>query len=113
MNPDRRSGYSQNYELGHPRAAAGAHARNDSAMSNLAPRPSREMLAGVRDSHSGTSAAQNAVSKVPNADDFDPEAGWNVYSDFNNTGPRYSSLKTTSDGCVFVLWLYAIAEPEL
>jgi hypothetical protein len=109
MNSDARSGYSQNYQIddsSNSRTAAGAHARNDSAMSNFASRPSREILAGTRESRYDATS-RNPVLNAANADDFNPEAGWNVYSDFNNTGPRYSDLKTTADGYAFlVLWYF-------
>lgn len=89
MNTDRRSGYSQNYAQEYSsgsRPAVGAHAGNESAMS----RPSREMLAGNQYNAQAQSPALN--------DEFQPENGWNVYSDFNNAGPRYSTMKTTTDG---------------
>ena len=94
MNTDRRSGYSQNYGQDYPSGPVATHARNESAMSNFAPRPSREALAGNRDTQYDAPARSPAL----NGDDFNPESGWNVYSDFNNTGPRYSTMKTTTDG---------------
>ncbi|KIM24651.1 hypothetical protein M408DRAFT_75509 [Serendipita vermifera MAFF 305830] len=93
MNTDRRSGYSQNYAQDYSTTGPSAHAPNESAVR----RPSRELLTGGnRDSQYNTSPRNQTFNAAENNDD--PESGWNVYSDFNNAGPRYSSIKATTDG---------------
>lgn len=102
MDSDRRSGYSQYYGNNNtanskgPIGLAGAandHARNDSMAGLPHPRASQELLGGHRNSY-----ASSSPFKPDTGDDMNPEDGWNVYSDFNNSGPRYSSLRTNTDG---------------
>jgi hypothetical protein len=81
MDSDRRSGYPQQYDN-----YASTNMRSTASPTHNG-RPSRELLNNANESRS-------------RADDFNPEHGWDVYADFNNTGPRYSSVKTTADGCV-------------
>ncbi|CAG8714528.1 10847_t:CDS:2, partial [Acaulospora colombiana] len=75
MDSDRRSGFPQQYDSYSPTNIR-------SAASPTQGRQSRELLTESRS----------------RADDFNPEHGWDVYADFNNTGPRYSAVKTTPDG---------------
>ena len=95
MDSDRRSGYSQYYDnsnAANPRPRGPpVHAGGDSS-SFREPRMSREMLNPTRDSY------RDSLHTPGKGDDFTPDNGWDVYSDFNNAGPRYASVKAMNDG---------------
>lgn len=94
-----RASYNDNASYGQ---ASGPHGRKDSTTSsffNPAPRHSAELLNnGPATPHSQESSYYGSKPTLGAAD---PEmgaagGGWDVYADFNNAGPRYSSMKTQS-----------------
>lgn len=100
MDSDRRSGFSQyneNAYSANSRAAPNTHARDMSMGSNFYnPRASRDLQAGQR----GTYFDNRETLNASKGDDLNPDNGWDVYADFNNAGPKYSSIKAKSDGSV-------------
>ncbi|KAG8807372.1 hypothetical protein FRC18_005595 [Serendipita sp. 400] len=92
MDSDRRSGYFQNQDNAYAastRSAPKPHAHNSSMASNFQNRTSRDFQNTIRDPYQD---AGKTPGGTPASKD-DDENGWNVYADFNNAGPRYSSLK--------------------
>lgn len=57
-------------------------------------RTSRDIQAGQKGAYFDNRETQNASK----GDDLNPDNGWDVYADFNNAGPRYSSVKAKNDG---------------
>ena len=87
-----------------PHSEATPHTRKDSTTSSFfgaAARPSTDALAAdqgyTRDSQYAPVQTQG-FSGTSGAQQTDPEAGWDVFADFNNTGPKYSNFKAQSAG---------------
>ena len=87
-----------------PHSEATPHTRKDSTTSSFfgaATRPSADALAASqeysRDSRY-TPVQTPGSAGTPAAQQTDPEAGWDVFADFNNAGPRYSNFKTQNAG---------------
>jgi len=87
-----------------PHSEVTPHTRKDSTTSSFfgaAPRPSTDALATgqgyTRDSHYA-SVQSPGLAGSPAAQQTDPEAGWDIYADFNNAGPRYSNFKAQNAG---------------
>ena len=87
-----------------PHSEATPHTRKDSTTSSFfgaTARPSTDALAAergyTRDSHYAP-AQSPGFAGTPVAQPTDAEAGWDVFADFNNAGPRYSSFKAQSAG---------------
>ena len=87
-----------------PHSEATPHTRKDSTTSSFfgaAARPSTDALAAAqgyhRDSHYAP-VQTPGFAGTPAAQQTDPEAGWDIYADFNNAGPKYSNFRVQNSG---------------